>query len=99
MGVLGNRFQFYRQSFKRPKSILKNNGFVVVICNIIVIFVMKYSELIRKLKDAGCWVDSPGAEHDRWYSPITDSFFYVPRHQSKEVPTGTLRRLMKESGI
>lgn len=77
----------------------KSNEFVFVFCNIIVIFAMKYSELIRKLKDAGCRLDSPGAEHDRWYSPITDSFFYVPRHQSKEVPIGTLRKLMKESGL
>jgi len=60
---------------------------------------MKYSELLRILKDAGCYLDSSGAEHDRWYSPITDAFFYVPRHQSKEVPTGTLRRLQKEAGI
>ena len=60
---------------------------------------MKYSEFIKKLKDAGCQLVSSGAEHDRWYSPITDSFFYVPRHQSKEIPTGTLHRLKKEAGI
>jgi len=75
-------------------------------CNGNVIFVksfngreMKYSELIRRLKDAGCWLDAPGARHDRWYSPITDSFFYVPRHQAREVPPGTLNRLKKEAGI
>ena len=51
------------------------------------------------LKDAGCWLDAPGARHDRWYSPVTDSFFYVPRHQSKEVPPGTLSRLKREAGI
>ncbi|MBP5434303.1 type II toxin-antitoxin system HicA family toxin [bacterium] len=55
--------------------------------------------MARKLKDAGCYLDSSGAEHDRWYSPITDAFFYVPRHQSREVPKGTLRRLQKEAGI
>ena len=60
---------------------------------------MKYSEFIRELKDAGCWLDSPGAAHDRWYSPITNAFFYVPRHQSKEIPIGTLHRLQKEAGI
>ena len=60
---------------------------------------MKYSELLRELKDAGCCLDSSGAEHDRWYSPITDSFFYVPRHQSKEVPTGTLKKIRKMAGI
>lgn len=60
---------------------------------------MKYSELIRELKDAGCYPVASGARHDRWYSPITDSFFYVPRHQTKEVPTGTLNSLKKEAGI
>ena len=75
-------------------------------CNISVIFaltliekMMEYSELVRKLKDAGCWMVAPGTRHDRWYSPITDSFFYVPRHQTKEVPPGTLSSLRKQAGI
>ena len=72
---------------------------IVIFVQTLILWGMKYSELVRRLKDAGCRLESPGAGHDRWYSPITDSFFYVPRHQSKEVPTGTLRQLLKEAGL
>ena len=60
---------------------------------------MKYSELKRLLRAYGCSYVKSGGEHDRWYSPLTDSFFYLPRHDSKEVPKGMLKRITKEAGI
>lgn len=88
------------------REFLRKNEFVLEFCNVFVIFAeslilgkMKYGELVRELKNAGCRLDAPGKKHDRWYSPKTDSFFYVPRHQAKEVPPGTLARLKKEAGI
>lgn len=39
-----------------------------------------------------------GANHDIWYSPITEKYFEVARH-SKEIPTGTLRNILKVAGI
>jgi predicted RNA binding protein YcfA (HicA-like mRNA interferase family) len=40
-----------------------------------------------------------GAEHDKWYSPLTGNTFMVPRHPSKEVKTGTANKILKDSGL
>lgn len=61
---------------------------------------MKVSELKRLLKAAGCYEVSTRTDgHDEWYSPITDKRFRVPRHQSKEVPSGTLNSIKRAAGI
>lgn len=60
---------------------------------------MKASELIKLLKANGCQELSHGKEHDVWFSPITNSRFRVPRHKTQEVPTGTLKSIMKQAGI
>lgn len=44
---------------------------------------MKISELIKLLKQAGCYKTRSGANHDIWYSPITNKQFQVPRHGAK----------------
>jgi len=60
---------------------------------------MKYSELIAALIAAGCYIARHGANHDIWYSPITQKKFPVPRHESHEVPKGTDRSIRKAAGI
>ena len=60
---------------------------------------MKTSELVKKLKKAGCYLMDHGANHDKWYSPITNNTFYVPRHQNKEIKTGTAEAIMKDAGL
>lgn len=49
---------------------------------------MKYSEIKRKLKRAGCYCKREGANHEIWYSPATDRMFPVPdtilRRQKKK---------------
>ena len=60
---------------------------------------MKTSELKRILTDAGCYKQKDGGEHETWYSPITKKTFRVHRHQSKEVPTGTCDRILKDAGL
>ncbi|MDY3215864.1 MAG: type II toxin-antitoxin system HicA family toxin [Sodaliphilus sp.] len=57
---------------------------------------MKYSELFKRLKRAGCSIVRHGARHDIWYSPITVKQLPVPRHGSKEIPPGTLKNIEKE---
>ena len=46
---------------------------------------MKTSELIKILKSEGCKMVESGAEHDKWFSPISNEYFRVPRHKSKEI--------------
>ncbi|MCM1489597.1 MAG: type II toxin-antitoxin system HicA family toxin [Muribaculum sp.] len=60
---------------------------------------MKYSELVRKLKKAGCYIVRHGKRHDIWKSPLTGDTFEVPRHQTEEVKPGTLNDIKKGAGI
>ena len=60
---------------------------------------MKYSEVERKLKKAGCRFHSTGANHDWWYSPITNRRFLIPRHMGQEAKDGTLKNISEQSGV
>lgn len=60
---------------------------------------MKVSELTKILNRGTCYLTEHGKEHDEWYSPITDKHFRVPRHQSKEIATGTVNRILKDAGL
>ena len=60
---------------------------------------MKYAELKRDLRKAGCRKVKDKGGHEKWYSPITNRHFWVARHDQEEVPLGTLQRILKESGL
>ena len=60
---------------------------------------MKISELKKLLKKNGCKQIRDGDNHEIWYSPITKQQFPVPRHNSKELPTGTEKIIMKQAGL
>lgn len=60
---------------------------------------MKTSELTKLLKKHGCYFLENRGEHDYWFSPITGKEIQVWRHPSKEVPTGTVNRILKDAGL
>jgi predicted RNA binding protein YcfA (HicA-like mRNA interferase family) len=61
---------------------------------------MKYSEVERKLKKAGCYDAGYQIQgHPAWFSPITGKYFKMSNHGSKEVATGTLKSISKDSGV
>ena len=60
---------------------------------------VKCSELKKELSAGGCYFFRGGSDHEIWYSPITNKKFTVPRHDSKEVPSGTVRNIKKLAGI
>jgi mRNA interferase HicA len=60
---------------------------------------MKYSELEKKMKKAGCYLYRNGKSHPIWKSPITGKFFEMSYHGSEEVKNGTLKSIIRESGI
>ncbi len=60
---------------------------------------MRYSELEKDLKKAGCKVFREGANHTIWYSPITGQYFPVSRHKTEEIPKGTLKSIRKAAGL
>ena len=60
---------------------------------------MKYSELERKLKKAGCHYVRDGKKHPIWFSPITEKEFQTSHHKSEEVKFGTLQSILRDSGL
>ena len=60
---------------------------------------MKTSEMIKKLKKAGCYIVRHGSSHDLWISPKTGKTFTVPRHPNKELPTGTANNISRAAGL
>jgi predicted RNA binding protein YcfA (HicA-like mRNA interferase family) len=61
---------------------------------------MKYSELERLLRRNGCYyVGGSLFGHPKWYSPITKDYFAMSHHHSEEVPNGTLKKILKASGL
>lgn len=60
---------------------------------------MKTSELARLLKKAGCRFVMHRGEHDLWFSPITGKEIMLPRHPSKEIPTGTANKIKRDAGL
>lgn len=61
---------------------------------------MKYNELHKKLKKAGCYLTGREiAGHPEWYIPITGKYFPTSYHGSQEIAPGTLRNIKRDAGI
>ena len=60
---------------------------------------MKYSEIHRKLKKAGCYIVKYGSRHPIWASPITKQLFETSYHESEEAKPGTKKDIEKRSGV
>lgn len=60
---------------------------------------MKYNEVQKKLKKAGCYWVRDGKKHPLWFSPITGKEFALSYHGSEEVKPGTLKSISNDSGV
>lgn len=60
---------------------------------------MKYSELEKLLRSAGCYPDHEGRNHRVWYSPVTGEYFPVGYHKTQDVPRGTLKSIIRAAGL
>ncbi|MBO4849847.1 MAG: type II toxin-antitoxin system HicA family toxin [Prevotella sp.] len=60
---------------------------------------MKYNELYRKLRKAGCFLLHHGKRHDIWVNPRNGKTTEVPRHGTEEVPKGTLKSIYQRLGL
>ena len=56
---------------------------------------MKTSQLLRKLTQAGCYVVRHGGNHDIWFSPTTKLKCPVPRHGSREASRKTYDSILE----
>ncbi|MCI9619471.1 MAG: type II toxin-antitoxin system HicA family toxin [Dorea sp.] len=60
----------------------------------------KVSEIIRIIKkQTNCYLLREGRNHEIWFNPDTRKEFQIPRHHSKELPTGTANNILKAAGI
>ncbi|MBQ9475178.1 MAG: type II toxin-antitoxin system HicA family toxin [Bacteroidales bacterium] len=59
---------------------------------------MKYTELEKKLKKAGCY-QVGNKDHPIWFSPITQKEFATGHHDTKEVAPKTLHKILKAAGL
>ena len=59
----------------------------------------KWAELKREFKNAGCYWESDGGNHEWWFSPITGKRFQMGRHSQQEVPEGIEKTLRKQTGV
>ena len=62
--------------------------------------IMKYKELEKLLKKAGCYDTGKTLNgHPKWYSPKTGRAFKMSHHGSEEVAIGTLNSILKDAGL
>lgn len=61
---------------------------------------MKYKELERLVKKAGCYdTGECQAGHPLWINPKTGVKFTMSHHHAQEVATGTLKSIKRAAGI
>lgn len=60
---------------------------------------MKYRELYKELRKAGCLLLRHGCRHDIWQNPANGQCSAVPRHGTEEVPKGTLKSIYQRLGL
>ncbi|MBS0297490.1 MAG: type II toxin-antitoxin system HicA family toxin [Proteobacteria bacterium] len=55
-----------------------------------------YPELVELLKAAGCELRPGGkGSHEKWFSPVTNRVFIVPRSKSRH----TANEVLKQAGL
>ena len=61
---------------------------------------LKPLEVIRKLRKAGFVFDRHAkGSHEIWYNPASRRRTVVPNHPGKDIPKGTLRAIIQQSGL
>ena len=59
---------------------------------------MKTSELKALIKSYGGRFKENDKKHAVWVNPLTGAEASLPRHEGKEVPTGTVSKILKQLG-
>ena len=61
---------------------------------------MNFRDLTRKLKRLGCEYIRPVAgSHEIWWRPSHQCFTTIPKHANRDLPTGTLRAIIRDLQI
>lgn len=61
---------------------------------------MTVAEFVRYLKKKhGIKIKENGAKHDVYWNPETGAEAQLPRHQSREIKSGTKEQILKDLGL
>ena len=61
---------------------------------------MNYRKLTRRLRQLGCeFVRQASGSHEIWWNPANEQFSVIPRHGGRDLPTGTLRTILRQLDI
>lgn len=61
---------------------------------------MNYAELTRRLIDLGFEYRRTGkGSHEIWWHPGRKLYTAIPRHGSKDIKKGTLKKILRDLGI
>ena len=61
---------------------------------------LKPVQVIRKLRKAGFMFDRHAkGSHEIWYNPNTHRRTTLPNHPGKDIPKGTLRAIIQQTGL
>jgi predicted RNA binding protein YcfA (HicA-like mRNA interferase family) len=61
---------------------------------------MTYRTLAKELRRLGCkFVRRAAGSHEIWWRPANQRFTTIPRHGNRDIPTGTLRAILRDLGI
>jgi predicted RNA binding protein YcfA (HicA-like mRNA interferase family) len=59
----------------------------------------RYREITRRLRRAGFQFDRQAAgSHEIWFNDLTNRYTTIPNHPG-DMPEGTLRAILKQTGI
>jgi predicted RNA binding protein YcfA (HicA-like mRNA interferase family) len=59
----------------------------------------RYRDIVRRLKQFGFMFERQAAgSHEIWFSPASGRYTTIPNHPG-DMPEGTLRAILRESGI
>ena len=61
---------------------------------------MEYRKLTRRLRQLGCeFVRQAPDSHEVWWNPINYKFTVIPRPGGRDLPSDTLRAIVRQLGI
>jgi predicted RNA binding protein YcfA (HicA-like mRNA interferase family) len=61
---------------------------------------MKYREITKRLRKLGCEFDRQASgSHEVWWNPATNKFTIIPNHGGRDLPSGTLRAILRQLEI
>ena len=61
---------------------------------------MNHRQLTKRLRQLGCeFVRQAPGSHEVWWNPANRKFTVIPRHGGRDIPSGTIRAILRQLDI